>query len=51
MKVSIEPLKDEMNKASTSESKLSSKAEYFEKLRKENEVHNYIAYVRTYIHS
>ena len=27
-----------MNKVSTSESKLSSKAEYFEKLRKDNEV-------------
>ena len=38
MKKSIEPSKDEINMVSTSESKLSSKAEYYEKLRKENEV-------------
>ena len=35
MNKSTEPWKDEMNKASTSESII---AEYFEKLRKENEV-------------
>ena len=39
-KKSTEPSKDEINIASASESKLSSKAEYFEKLRKENEVHS-----------
>ena len=35
MKKSTEPSRGEMNKASTTEAKLSSKAEYFEKLRKE----------------
>ena len=38
MKKSTEPSKDEINIASASESKSSSKAEYYEKLRKENEV-------------
>ena len=38
MEKSTEPSKDEMNEVSTSESKLSSKAEYLEKLRKDNEV-------------
>ena len=42
MKKSTEPSRGEMNKASTTEAKLSSKAEYVEKLRKDNEV-----YVRT----
>ena len=42
MKKSTEPLKDEMNKASTTEAKLSSKAEYVEKLRKDNEVYMYV---------
>ena len=41
MKKSIEPSKGEMNKAPTTEAKLSSKAEYVEKLRKENEVITY----------
>ena len=39
MKKSTEPSRDEMNKASTTEAKLSSKAEYYEKLRTDNEVY------------
>ena len=38
MKKSNEPSRGEMNKASTTEAKLNSKAEYVEKLRKDNEV-------------
>ena len=40
---STEPSRGEMNKAFTTEAKLTSKAEYVEKLRKDNEV-----YVHTY---
>ena len=43
MKKSNELLREEMNKTSTTEAKLSSKAGYYEKLRKDNEV-----YVRRY---
>ncbi len=42
MNKSTEPLKDEMNKASIS---VSSQAEYFEKLRKENEVTTYLNFI------
>ena len=53
MKASTKPSRSEMNKASTdSEAKLSGKAEYYAKLRKENEVRTYVAiptYVYTYI--
>ena len=45
MKKSNEPSKDEINMASASESKLSSKAKYVEKLRKENEVHSFSLHV------
>ena len=45
MKKSTEPSKDEMNEASASESTLNSKAEYFERLRKENKVA-----IATYVH-
>ena len=38
----------EMDKASTTEAKLSSKVEYVEKLRKDNEVRT-CTYIRTYI--
>ena len=38
MKKSTEPLRGEMNKPFTTEAKLSSKPEYVEKLRKDNEV-------------
>ena len=38
MKKSTELSRGEMNKASTTETKLSGKAEYYEKLRKDNEV-------------
>ena len=38
MRKSTELPRGEMNKASTTEAKLSSKAEYVEKLRKDNEV-------------
>ena len=51
MKKSTEPSKDEINIASASESKLSSKAEYFEKLRKENEVCTEKLHIRSYIFS
>ena len=47
MKKSTEPSSSEMNKASTTEAKLSNKAEYVEKPRKENQV-QYI-YLRTYL--
>ena len=43
MKKSTEPSRGEMNKASTIEAKLSSKAEYVEKLRKDNEVYVHVA--------
>ena len=47
MNKSTEASKDEMNETSTSESKLSGKAEYIEKLRKKM---RYVAsYVCTYI--
>ena len=45
MKKSTESSRGEMNKASTTEAKLSSKAEYVEKLRKDNEVRIHISYV------
>ena len=41
---STEPSKDKMDKASTTEAKLTSKAEYVEKLRKEYEVTTYNYY-------
>ena len=51
MKKSTEPSRGEMNKASTTEVKLSSKTEYVEKLRKDNEVHlsKYVCIIHTYV--
>ena len=46
MKKSTEPSRGEMNKASTTEAKLSNKAEYVEKLRKDNEVRNNLVITR-----
>ena len=43
-KKSTEPSRGEMNKASTTEAKLSSKAEYYRKLREDNEVTTYTSY-------
>ena len=52
MKESSEPSRGEMNKASTTEAKLSSKAEYYERLRKDNEVriHTYVAILYHMLH-
>ena len=44
IKKSTEPSRGEMNKASTTEAKLSHKAEYYEKLRKDYEVTTYSYY-------
>ena len=45
IKKSTEPSRGEMNKASTTKAKLSNKAEYYEKLRKDYEVTTYSYYL------